>query len=80
MRAWGHFGASWDYLLVGANGIEPPTPTMSRWCSNQLSYAPVARANYTRYGQVFASFLPPMTVRHPKILIPDPLKNFSLGK
>ena len=27
--------------LVGASGLEPPTPTMSRWCSNQLSYAPV---------------------------------------
>ncbi len=28
------------YILVGASGLEPPTPTMSRWCSNQLSYAP----------------------------------------
>jgi hypothetical protein len=27
--------------LVGARGLEPPTPTMSRWCSNQLSYTPV---------------------------------------
>ncbi len=26
-------------LLVVASGFEPPTPTMSRWCSNQLSYA-----------------------------------------
>ena len=26
--------------MVGASGLEPPTPTMSRWCSNQLSYAP----------------------------------------
>lgn len=24
-------------MLVGAIGLEPTTPTMSRWCSNQLS-------------------------------------------
>ena len=26
------------YDLVRPSGLEPPTPTMSRWCSNQLSY------------------------------------------
>ena len=29
------------FCLVGLVGLEPMTPTMSTWCSNQLSYNPV---------------------------------------
>ncbi len=58
--------------MVGASGFEPPTPTMSRWCSNQLSYAPAEGAGvYTflpgnsiasidKQAAIFASF-PPQT-------------------
>ena len=28
--------------MVRPSGLEPPTPTMSRWCSNQLSYGRTA--------------------------------------
>src|SRR5690606_31400526 len=34
--------------LVGTIGLEPTTPTMSRWCSNQLSYVPVEAAHSTQ--------------------------------
>ena len=27
--------------LVGLSGLEPPTPTLSGWCSNRLSYIPI---------------------------------------
>ncbi len=32
-------------LLVGMSGLEPPTPTLSGWCSNQLSYIPLYKQN-----------------------------------
>ncbi len=33
------------FELVGTIGFEPTTPTMSRWCSNQLSYVPSMEAH-----------------------------------
>lgn len=47
--------------LVGTIGFEPTTPTMSRWCSNQLSYVPPmdahSRDTPDRVKQFFANSL-----------------------
>ena len=36
-----------NHKMVVASGFEPPTPTMSRWCSNQLSYATINQVAYS---------------------------------
>ncbi len=43
--------------LVGTIGLEPTTPTMSRWCSNQLSYVPAMEAHSTEEGERVNYFL-----------------------
>ena len=42
-------------VLVEASGLEPPTPTLSGWCSNLLSYASILnsfrhRASFFYFG------------------------------
>ncbi len=36
------------FCLVGMNGLEPSTPTLSGWCSNQLSYIPIKNGGGNR--------------------------------
>ena len=40
--------------LVVASGLEPPTPTLSGWCSNRLSYNPIL--NFICVKLTFAPF------------------------
>ena len=40
--------------LVGMNGLEPSTPTLSGWCSNQLSYIPINTLIYLGYKKIKA--------------------------
>ena len=45
------------FTLVGLTGLEPVTPTMSTWYSNQLSYNPEAENDISmKQGDLQADF------------------------
>ena len=45
------------FTLVGLTGLEPVTPTMSTWYSNQLSYNPEAENDISmKQGDLLAAF------------------------
>ena len=47
------------YQMVGPGGLEPPTPALSRRCSNQLSYGPkICPANFDTTARGAAIGLP----------------------
>lgn len=51
--------------MVRPSGLEPPTPTMSRWCSNQLSYGRTTGTNISgregKWQEAIATFLSDFT-------------------
>ena len=43
-------------IMVEMSGLEPPTPTLSGWCSNQLSYSPIKLGELHFVAVLFACF------------------------
>ena len=44
-----------DIIVVGMSGLEPPTPTLSGWCSNLLSYTPSSQSH--NFGGEYLNFV-----------------------
>src|SRR3954468_3732965 len=66
--------------LVGLGGFEPPTPALSRRCSNQLSYRPVRLARgctADKCGRENARFVSRKEVIQPHLPIRLPCYDFT---
>ena len=67
-------------MLVGAIGLEPTTPTMSRWCSNQLSYAPSLPHEPPVASKKAALYVPLYSSQHsPSVCVEETRTFFDAG-
>ena len=63
--------------LVGLGGFEPPTPALSRRCSNQLSYRPAVAAKQPIGCRCSPSFRSRKEVIQPQVPLRLPCYDFT---
>ena len=68
--------------LVGLSGLEPPTPTLSGWCSNLLSYNPISTINLAEpyLATVSISHLPCVARWCSNLLSYNPISTINLAE